>query len=38
MNIYETITEAGKQNKILKTSIVNCLKGKSKTSGGYVWK
>ena len=38
INIYETITEAGKQNKILKTSIVNCLKGKSKTSGGYIWK
>lgn len=38
INIYETITEAGKQNKILNTSIVNCLKGRSKTSGGYIWK
>lgn len=38
INIYETIVEAGKQNRMLDTSIINCLKGKTKTSGGYIWK
>lgn len=35
---YDTIVEAGKQNKISSTNIVNCLKGRSKTAGGYIWK
>lgn len=34
---YETIQEASKKNNILETSIINCLKKRSKTSGGYIW-
>ena len=30
--------EASKKLNILPTSINNCLKGRSKTSGGYIWK
>lgn len=34
---YETIQEASKKNNILATSIINCLKRRTKTSGGYIW-
>lgn len=35
---YDTITEAANNNRILITSIVNCMKGRTKTAGGYIWK
>lgn len=35
---YRSITEASKQTKTLITSITNCLKGRSNTAGGYMWK
>lgn len=34
---YNNITEASKENNILITSITNCLKGRSKTAGGFGW-
>lgn len=37
VEIYETIQEASKKNNILATSIINCLKRRTKTSGGYIW-
>lgn len=35
---FSSITEAANKNNISKTSINNCLCGKSKTAGGFVWK
>lgn len=35
---YDTIVEAGKLNKISNTNIIQCLKGRTKTAGGYKWK
>lgn len=35
---YQTIAEASKQTGIGDTSIGNCLRGRSKSAGGYVWK
>lgn len=35
---YPNLTEASKDNNILITSITNCLKGRSKNAGGFVWK
>lgn len=35
---YQTIAEASKQTGIGDTSIGNCLRGRSKSTGGYVWK
>ncbi len=35
---YININTAAKSNGILITSITNCLKGRSKTAGGYCWK
>lgn len=35
---FESITQASIELNILKTSICNCLKGKSKHCGGYIWK
>lgn len=35
---YQSIIEASKATNIINTSIVNCLKGRSKTSGGFVFK
>ena len=35
---FNSITEASKHYDILQSSIVNCCKGLSKTSGGFVWK
>lgn len=34
---YPTIAEASRQTGIGDTSIGNCLKGRSKSAGGYVW-
>ncbi len=35
---YGSIREASRKIDITNQAIVRCLKGKSKTSGGYVWK
>ena len=35
---YINITIAAKENGILITSITNCLKGRSKSTGGFYWK
>ena len=35
---YINITTAAKENGILITSIVNCIKGRSKTAGNFCWK
>jgi len=36
--IYHSIVEASKATGIDKKAIGNCIRGKSKTSGGYKWK
>ena len=38
INDFKSITDASKKTNISITSIANCLKGLSKTSGGYIWK
>lgn len=35
---YFNITEASKENAILQTSISNCIHGRSKSAGGFIWK
>lgn len=35
---YNSITEAAKLTNIIRTGIGNCLKGWSKSAGGYLWK
>lgn len=35
---WPSATEAGRQLGIIRTSICNCLKGYSKSAGGYIWK
>lgn len=35
---YESISEAARQLNMLNPSIVNCLKGRAKSAGGYIWK
>jgi len=35
---YETIREASERNKIKSSTLRECLRGKNKTSGGYIWK
>jgi hypothetical protein len=35
---YDNVKIASEENKILRTSITNCLKNRSKTAGGYKWK
>lgn len=35
---YFNITEASKENAILPTSISNCIHGRSKSAGGFIWK
>ena len=35
---YSSITEAAKSVGILHSSISSCCNGKTKTSGGYVWR
>lgn len=34
---YDCLASASRESGILKTSILNCLKGRSNSSGGYVW-
>lgn len=38
IKIYLSPKEASLENKILKTSIFNCLNGRSKSAGGFKWK
>lgn len=38
VNTYPTIAEAARQTGIGDSNIGNCLKGRSKSAGGYVWK
>lgn len=35
---YDSIKDAHRKTGILAESISNCLRGKSKTSGGFIWK
>jgi hypothetical protein len=35
---YNSVAEATSKNNILRTSIYNCLAGRSKSAGGYIWK
>lgn len=35
---FKSISEASKVTNIKRTSIINCLKERSKTSGGFIWK
>lgn len=35
---YKTVTEAYKKTNGSKTSIIHCLKGRNKKSGGFIWK
>ena len=34
---YENLAQASRESQILKTAIGNCLSGRSKSSGGFVW-
>lgn len=38
INIYKSSKIASKETLISKTSICNCVTGKSKTAGGFIWK
>lgn len=38
INIFDTITEAGKKNNISTSVIINCLKGRTKTGGNFIWR
>lgn len=38
INKFDSITKAEDETKILKTSIINCLKARTKSAGGYIWK
>lgn len=38
LETYDSLTLASKENDILITSMVNCLKGRTKTAGGFVWR
>ena len=38
INTYDSITDAGKFNKIKKCNISANIKGRTKTAGGYIWK
>jgi hypothetical protein len=35
---YQSITEAAKDVNVTETAITNCIKGRSKSSAGYLWK
>lgn len=37
LRTFDCIMEAERELGVLNSSIVNCLKGKSKTAGGYIW-
>jgi len=34
---YSSIRQAAIRNKISRTAIINCLRSRTKTSGGYIW-
>ena len=38
VSLYKNITDAAQQNNILRTSIANCLAGRSLSAGGFKWK
>lgn len=38
VNTYPTIAEASRQTGIHESGIGNCIKGRAKSAGGYVWK
>ena len=38
LDFYESIAAAGAENFINPNAIGNCIKGKSKTSGGFLWR
>lgn len=38
LRVFESVYEASEKLGITNTSIENCLKGRSRTSGGYKWK
>lgn len=38
VNKYESVIKAAAETGTSRTSIGNCLKGRAKTAGGYVWK
>lgn len=38
LKVFESVYEASEKLGITNTSIQNCLKGRSRTSGGYKWK
>lgn len=38
LNEYSSVLEAARLNDIIATSIYNCLHGRSKSAGNYVWK
>lgn len=38
VNEYPSISLAAKENGILRSSITNCLYGRARTSGGFIWK
>jgi len=38
LNEYKSATEASKQLNLSNVAICNCLKNKSKSSGGFIWK
>lgn len=35
---YKSITDASIENSILKCNISSCIKGRTKTAGGYIWR
>lgn len=37
IKIYRSLTQAAKSNNIKRTALGECLRGTSKTSGGYKW-
>ena len=38
LDSFKSISEASRILNISKPSIVNCLSGRAKSAGGYVWK
>ena len=36
--IFESLEEAANEMNVCKSAIVNCLKGRSKSCGGYTWR
>jgi len=35
---YISVREAGRQNKLHDSTIVNCCAGRQKSAGGFIWK